>query len=108
MGLFLVFLVILGGGGYIISFFLEFWGGLDIFPPKLPYLGGGAGKKSKFWGELDEKVMRKFSFGGSSTTELENGGSVDHFYNNWGEAASRGRRPLFFGNPPDDVFGTFP
>ena len=47
--------------GAIFSLFFLNWGGLDIFPQKLPYLGGGSGNKSKFLGELDENVMRKFS-----------------------------------------------
>ena len=44
----------------------------------MPYLGGGVGKKSKFWGQLDQNDMSKFSFGGVWTVEFENGGSVDH------------------------------
>ena len=34
--------------------------GLDISIKKLPYLGGGVGKKSKFWGQLDQNDMRTF------------------------------------------------
>ena len=60
---FLGFFVIFGGGSYILFFFLN-WGGLEIFPPKLPNLRGGAGKQSKFLGELDENVMTKISFVG--------------------------------------------
>ena len=54
-------------GGRLVYFsiiLLEFGEGLDISPKKLPYLGGGVGKKSKFWGQLDQNDMSKFSFGG--------------------------------------------
>ena len=71
------------------------------------YLGGGVGKNSQFFGQLDQNDMGTFSFGEVWTVEFTNGGSIVHCGKKWGEAASRSRRSPILGTP-QDVYGTFP